>query len=534
MALGTGDPTTFGRRDLLRTGVFAGAALALPAVRAVGATTQNRIAESRLPAPFTTPFLRPPDAVPVRSTATCDYYRMEMRAVQADVIPGYKTVLFGYNGSVPGPTINAWTGRQTVVRHINSLPSVHPTLGYVPWTAVHLHGSASLPQYDGYASDITYPGEYKDYHYPNHQQARTMWYHDHGLHHTAENAYHGLAGMYLLRDAEEQALPLPKGEYDVPLLITDAMFATDGNLLFSLDDHSGHWGDVIMVNGRPWPVMKVQRRKYRFRVCVASLSRSFHFSFSNRMTYQVIGTDGGLMPAPVTVSGHRQSSGERYEIVVDFSKVPVGSRVVLGNTSPKNNRDYTHTNKVMAFDVVGDRFSTVDNSVPPVLSRRTEVMGLQPSQSVATRTIDLVRTGGEWTVNKNTWRTVIDSGYTHVEASPRLHSTEIWDLRNSSGGWFHPTHIHLVDFKILSRNGRPPHPWELGPKDTVYLGENETVRVLMRFDHVGKYMIHCHNLLHEDHDMMSQFEVVSPDAVGDDPIRSAAPKSSAFEALDVL
>ncbi|MBU6317107.1 MAG: multicopper oxidase domain-containing protein, partial [Acidobacteria bacterium] len=184
----------------------------------VGANTPNRMAESRLPAPFTTPFVRPPDAVPVRSTATCDYYRMEMRAVQADIIPGFKTTVFGYNGSVPGPTINAWAGRQTVVRHINSLPDVHPTLGYVPWTAVHLHGSASLPQYDGYASDITYPGEYKDYHYPNHQQARTMWYHDHGLHHTAENAYHGLAGMYLLRDAEEQALPLPKGEYDVPLL----------------------------------------------------------------------------------------------------------------------------------------------------------------------------------------------------------------------------------------------------------------------------------------------------------------------------
>ncbi|MFM7686541.1 MAG: multicopper oxidase domain-containing protein, partial [Actinomycetota bacterium] len=171
---------------------------------------------------------------------------------------------------------------------------------------------------------------------------------------------------------------------------------------------------------------------------------------------------------------------------------------------------------------------------PPVLSRRTEVMGLQPSQSVATRSIRLERKGGLWTVNGNTWATVVDSGYSHVEATGKLHDTEIWELRNNSGGWFHPTHLHLVDFKILTRNGRPPLPYELGPKDTVYLGENEVVRVLLRYEHVGKYMIHCHNLLHEDHDMMSQYEVVAPDAVGDDPLTAAVPKSLDFEPFDLL
>ena len=172
------------RRDLIKTGVFAGAAVALPTARFVGAATPSRMAETKLPKPFTVPFVRPPDAVPMRSSATCDYFRMEMRAVQAEIVPGYKTLLFGYDGSVPGPTINVNQGKQAVVRHINNLPAVHPILGYEPWTSVHLHGSGSLPQFDGYASDITRPGEYKDYHYPNHQQARTMWYHDHGLHHT--------------------------------------------------------------------------------------------------------------------------------------------------------------------------------------------------------------------------------------------------------------------------------------------------------------------------------------------------------------
>jgi FtsP/CotA-like multicopper oxidase with cupredoxin domain len=470
---------------------------------------------------------------------------MEMRAVQAEIIPGFKTLLFGYNGSVPGPTINAVTGRQTVVRHINSLPATHPLLGYEPWTSVHLHGSGSLPQFDGYASDITHPGEYKDYHYPNFQQARTLWYHDHGVHHTAENAYHGLAGMYILRDAEEQALPIPKGEYDVPLMIADAMFQSDGNLLWTLADQSGHWGDVILVNGTPWPVMKVKRRKYRFRVLACAISRSFKFQLSNGKPFQIIGTDGGLCPAPITVTNYRQLSGERYEIVIDFAQVfagaKAGTRVTLNNLSNKNNRDYTNTNKVMAFEVVDDAFSTVNNSVPARLTTQTAVMDLVPPVVPAGQTLKpdvtlrLERSGGEWTVNGTTWKKIEESGFSFVEASVPRGATQIWELQNKSGGWFHPLHVHLIDFKVIERNGKPgclPH--EKGPKDVVYLGENETVKVIARFDGLGKYMVHCHNLVHEDHDMMTQFEVVDPNQPGDDPITSAMARSTAFESFDVL
>jgi FtsP/CotA-like multicopper oxidase with cupredoxin domain len=125
-------------------------------------------------------------------------------------------------------------------------------------------------------------------------------------------------------------------------------------------------------------------------------------------------------------------------------------------------------------------------------------------------------------INGQTWEDVINSGYRHVLASPALGAVEIWELRNRSGGWFHPVHIHLIDFKILDRNGAPPFPFERGPKDTVYLGENETVRLLMRFGpQEGRYMMHCHNLVHEDHDMMGQFEVGSggPDPILADPAR---------------
>jgi Multicopper oxidase len=135
-------------------------------------------------------------------------------------------------------------------------------------------------------------------------------------------------------------------------------------------------------------------------------------------------------------------------------------------------------------------------------------MGLTERDAVRSRNFKFERVGGRWTVNGHTWEDVINSDYDFVLANPGFEDVEIWELENPGGGWFHPVHIHLVDFKVLDRNGRPPLPHELGPKDVVYVGEGEKVRVIMRFEHQqGKYMIHCHNLVHEDHDMMGQFQV---------------------------
>jgi FtsP/CotA-like multicopper oxidase with cupredoxin domain len=140
------------------------------------------------------------------------------------------------------------------------------------------------------------------------------------------------------------------------------------------------------------------------------------------------------------------------------------------------------------------------------------------------RTLNVERFLGKWTINGQTWDDVIASDFQMLLADPALGDVEMWTVANRSGGWFHPVHIHLVDFRIISRNGRPPHPWELGPKDVVYAGENESVQLLMRFEHQrGRYMVHCHNLTHEDHDMMGQFGVGwkpgQPDP--NDPIRAA-------------
>jgi FtsP/CotA-like multicopper oxidase with cupredoxin domain len=513
------------RRDMLKMGLFSTAALALPAERV--ARTQlaitNRIPQSQLPAPFTVPFAVPPVLSPIGQDATTDYYVLSQKQVSAQILPGLHTDIWGYNGITPGPTIMNTQGRSAVVRQINDLPGVHPSLRYNVWTSTHLHGSCSLPEYDGYASDITNPGQFKDYHYPNIQDARTLWYHDHGVHITATNAYMGLAAQYILHDPTELALPIPHGKYDLPMILKDAMFQKDGQLVFDDNSQSGIYGDVILVNGRPWPLMEVEPRKYRFRALNASISRSYDLALSTGEPITVIGTDGGLMPHPQPCANVRIGMAERYEIVIDFSKYAPGTQVVLQNLQPKNNIDYETTNVIMAFKVGSYVSDPTNNEMPQDLNPNMNVMGLTEAQSKITRNFKFERKSGHWTINGTTWEDVVNSDYNLVCANPGYGDVEIWELQNPGGGWFHPVHIHLVDFKVLDRNGQPPEPWEKGPKDVVYVGESETVRVIMKFENQrGKYMMHCHNLVHEDHDMMTQFQVGDTPRTSDphDPIEA--------------
>ena len=233
----------------------------------------------------------------------------------------------------------------------------------------------------------------------------------------------------------------------------------------------------------------------------------------------MIGHDGGLAPAPADVDSMRIGMAERYGIVIDFAKYQIGQQVVLRNRELDNNRDFENTDVIMRFDVASDATDGSNNQVPPVLNPNDPAMALQESQAVRSRRMVFEREGGEWTINGRTWAEVIRSNFQATIADPGLNDVEIWTLENKSGGWFHPVHIHLVDFKILDRNGRPPFDYERGPKDVVYVGENEEVRVIARFGpERGKYMMHCHNLVHEDHDMMHQFQVGQG---GPDPITTA-------------
>jgi len=505
------------RREALKLGLLGSAALLLPLEQSArtASSIRNRLRESELPRPFRVPLAVPPVAVPVRSDAETDYYEIKMQANRVQILPNRfgPTLIYGYDGITPGPTIEERVGRGAVVRQINMLPERHPTLGYPSTTSVHLHGSDSAPEYDGWAEDVTRPGEYKNYHYPDDQDARPLWYHDHGVHHTSENAYMGLAAFYFTRDELEDSLPIPKGpKHEVPLMIQDKIFARNGNFVFDDEGHSNLFGDVILVNGRPWPVMKVERRKYRFRILNASVSRSYDLALSSGEAMHVIGHDGGFAPQSKEVGHLRIGMAERYGVVVDFEKYPVGQRVLLENRGLPNNDDYKSTRNIMAFDVVGDATDTTDNEVPLDLNPsdgKYNPMKLEPTPDTRTRRWVLERKNGQWTINGKIWDPK------RSDADVPLDAVEVWELENKSGGWFHPLHIHLVDFKILDRNGKPPFDWELGPKDVAYVGENEKVRVIARFGpHRGRYMMHCHNLVHEDHDMMTHFDV---GPTGEDP-----------------
>jgi spore coat protein A len=497
----------------------------------------SKLAAKNTPTLFTNAFRRPPVLMPTE-TGIDDLgpfakYRLTQKLGQANIVPGLQTTLAGYNGIFPGPTVKVPQGTRTELRIANHLTT--STLhGGAFSTVTHLHGSASLPQYDGYANDQTQPGCCKKYQYPNWQQARTLWYHDHDHGNTAQNVFGGLAAQYHLSDPYERA-QLPQGEFDVPLIVSDMSFNANGSVRFDDADHAGFMGDTILVNGVAWPKMKVKPRVYRFRVLAAGISRSFRFALSTGEPFYIVATDAGMTPNVAAVSSWRHGVAERYEVLIDFRKYKVGTKIELKNLSNKNNVDFANTGKIMQFEVVADSGpkdtyaipKTLDVGPQPWANRGAiEVMKLKPEMAKARRRVRVQRKNGIWTINGETWHDVESSDFQRVLGNPQPYDVEIWDLVNESGGWFHPLHIHLIDAQIIGRNTTPDgkaHAWERGGKDVFYLGENETVTALMQFNtgdgnDGGRYMTHCHNLVHEDSDMMIQF------AVGDvnvnDPISS--------------
>jgi spore coat protein A, manganese oxidase len=495
------------RREALRIAALAGGAILLPVgfqYRGYAQILGGSVT------PFTLPFRTPPVLNPVRSDSTTDYYQITMQKAQVQILPGLTTEIWGYDGLFPGPTIRQRQGRQSVVRFINNLDIN---------TSVHLHGMTSLPQYDGYATDFIPPGFYKDYFYSN-PNAASLWYHDHTLGQTARNVYMGLAGMYIVQDDAESALNLPQGNYDIPLIVQDRQFAPDGSLIFDNQNQNNVMGDIILVNGVPWPRLEVANRKYRFRVLNASISRSYRLALRNintrlRKDLIVIGTDGGLISAPVNTQDLRLGPGERYDFIIDFSQDPLGTQIELQNLPLPGNDYFRNIERIMRFDVVR---SEIDDSLVPSTLRNIEF--IPESAAVRTRNFRLDRINQMWVINDRGWNS------NQIDANPQLEEIEIWTFRHPTTTGFHPMHLHSMEAQILDRNGQPPRPYERGWKDVFYVGENETVRVIGRFRPLtGKFMYHCHNMVHEDFDMMRQFEVGQG---GIDPMADPARPLPAF------
>jgi FtsP/CotA-like multicopper oxidase with cupredoxin domain len=506
------------RRELLRAATGAAAGIVLPSVETgcIRGRPQEKLLISDVPPPkpFQVELPITPVLKPVRSDSTTDYYEMVAHPADAEIIPGLRTTVWGYNGIFPGPTIEARHGRRVAVHLRNQLP--------IP-IVTHLHGGHTAPESDGYPTDVVLPAGYRlthrhdpmariteaerDYLYENTQRAATLWYHDHRMDFTAPQLWRGLAGFYILRDDEEAQLPLPRGEKEIALFICDRSFHADGSFSYPSIDPSlrgvhgvtsdfmgGVLGDVILVNGAPWPKLEVANTKYRFRILNASNARRYELTLDPAPSgppFVQIGSDGGLLAAPVLHRTVKIAQSERFDLVIDFSKYPLGSRVTLLNKAASG-----ATGQIMQFHV--SRQESDPSAVPKQLSR----LSFPNRSDVTVRRnfkFDFRGMDRGWLINGKPYDP------TRMDAQPKLDATEIWRLETDFN---HPIHLHLIQFQVLSHSGRPS-PYDAGWKDTIDMGPGQAADILVKFSgHRGRYVFHCHNLEHEDMAMMGNFEVV--------------------------
>ncbi len=440
-------------------------------------------------------------AVPVGTDGGTDVYELEMRSAQVTIVPGTQTTVWGYGGTFPGPTIAARSGRPVSVTFVNSLPAP---------AAVHLHGGRVAPQHDGHPMDVIAPGASRRYEYPNAQPHSTLWYHDHAMDRTAENVYRGLAGLYLLRDDDEAGAGLPSGDFDVPLLLQDRTFAADGQLVYpgGTEARDGVLGDVFLVNGVPQPSFAVQRRPYRFRIVNGSNARPYDVELVGRSLWQV-GSDGGLLDAPVSMASIRLGVAERAEVVVDFGQMDPGQQVVL--------RDRISGTGLVRFDVESGGGGTT--TLPATLRTIEDLPDPTVERQIRLHFDEGI---GSWVLDGR----VFD--HDRIDARARLGTVERWRLVNDSA-FEHPFHLHLAMFQVEARGLAAAPRNERGWKDTVRVGPGETVTFATRFSGFpGTFVYHCHILEHEDHSMMAQIRVVDVERrAGADRYATAAALSAA-------
>ena len=463
------------------------------------------------------------------------FYRIQAQPIACKVhrdLPPTKFWSFG--ASTPGPTFETRSGEPLLVEWVNALPGEH----FLPVdhtlhgaeadkpavrTVVHLHGAKTRPESDGYPEDWIVPGKSSLYYYPNQQDAAMLWYHDHALGINRLNVYAGLLGAFLIRDGVEDALNLPGGKYELPLILYDRLLTHEGQLLYPVSpDHQSPWvpeifGNAILVNGKLFPYLEVEPRKYRLRVLNGSNARFYNLSFvdstsTNEVAFHQIGTDQGFLPAPVPLKNLEIAPGERADLVIDFSDHR-GAQLALKNDAVV----------VMQFRVSPKKV-TDTSSLPAALR---PVPKIPESQAVQTRLLTLneyVNKAGNpvlLLLNASHWKMPITE-------KPVLGSTEVWSLINPTND-SHPIHLHLVRFQILDRQPyvpwlfqtkqelhfigppEPPDPNEAGWKDTVQAHSKMVTRIIVPFEgFTGRYVWHCHILEHEDNEMMRPYEVISP------------------------
>ena len=538
------------RRRLLQAGAALGVAGVVPQTSTeVAAQTSGSPALDKFVQELPIPSVKEPDG----QREGADAYEFQQTEFTHSFHPDLPdTTVWGFDGSYPGPMVEAEQGEPIHVRVDNSeLPSDHlltvdervdgttsenyPNYdGPVPEvrTVTHFHGLELAPENDGQADMWTSPdgvtgprfvNEWQEL--PMEQGRTTSTYHDHTLGITRLNAYAGLVGLYSITTDEEESLDLPEGEYDVPLVIQDKSFNSDGSLSYPEGFVPQFLGDTAVVNGAAWPSLEVEPRRYRFRIVNGANHRSFDLGLTNESgsgvpTMYQFAPDHGFLESVVSIGSGGDldslllTSFERAEIVVDFSDY-AGQTLTLTN-SAEMGPDLT---ELVQFQVSDPDQAPSDPSADPTSLSLPSPTSYDEGDARTTREMTLGVTVDEDTGLITHTLNGFSYGDEGAEVYPRLGTTEVWELVNESGGR-HPIHLHLVTFRVIGRGPdgtEPPDPNERGPKDTVRVDAGETVRIIAEFSgYTGRFPWHCHMLEHEDNKMMIPF------VVEDGPLRNYA------------
>ncbi|OGC77091.1 MAG: hypothetical protein A2Z27_01630 [candidate division Zixibacteria bacterium RBG_16_50_21] len=493
------------------------------------------------------------------------YYEVTMSEFQQQLHSELSpTTVWGYNGTYPGPSFEAMRNYPIAVKWTNNLPYDHlftiDTMLHgagspnpAVRTVVHLHGGDVKPEDDGYPEAWYTPGNYAIFHYPNRQLPTTLWYHDHALGITRLNVAAGLAGFYLLRDDWEMSLNLPSGPYEIPIVIQDRTFYDNGELFYPYPWEPEFFGDIAVVNGKVWPRLKVEPRKYRIRFLNGSNARFYNlkmfeadsdgeplYDMGNMIpgpAFYQIGSDGGFLSSAVTLNDPNDpyaprllyGPGERCDVIIDFDGSQGKYFVLLndakapfkGLDSPVE--DEAPLAEIMLFEVKDT--TLVDNSsIPwsfmPQVKRHSEYNAVKTRNLTLNELVDENDEPIAALLNGMMWDDPITE-------KPTLNTTEIWKIINLTED-VHPIHLHLVQFNILDRQPfdveaymtddtliftgppGPPDPNEMGWKDTFRAHPGEVTRIIARYDRAGLFVWHCHILEHEDNEMMRPYQVVYP------------------------
>jgi FtsP/CotA-like multicopper oxidase with cupredoxin domain len=414
-------------------------------------------------------------------------------------VTGKQTPTFGYNGEMLGPTLVMDKGDDVVLNVTNNLGE--PTI-------THWHGLHLPAVMDGGPHQRIEDGETWRANFTILNEPATYWYHPHLDGKTADHVYHGLSGLFIIKDEVTDNLGLPQqyGIDDIPLIVQDKFFNEDGSLNYP-GMSEGVKGDTILVNGAITPVLEVPAQVVQFRLLAASNARIHNFGFSDNRQFYQIGTDGGLLETPVPLTRLLLSTGERAEILVDFGADENREIKLRSYSSERENIDAIWARDLLDisdFDVMTIRVAAAtQDAVTRLPGSLATIARFDESQADTTRTFKLqmssFRINGE-SMDMN-----------RIDETVKLDDVEIWEVTNSSE-MSHPFHIHDIQFLILTKNGSQPPNNERGWKDVVLVKPGETVRIIAQFsdfaDPDTPFMYHCHILEHEDGGMMGQFVVV--------------------------